>query len=159
MPQGLLALDLATVTGYAYLKSLEDTPISGACRMVSVDKSGAGFFICFEKFIDELITRFNPHTIVLEAPFIGAMRNLNVARRLIGFTILTEMAAVKHSVPRVREVAHGSVKKFFTGNGHASKEDMIFKCQQKGWDPQDDNEADALAILCFSVSVIHGVEI
>jgi len=159
MPQGLLALDLATVTGYAYLKSLENTPISGTCRIISVDKSSVGYFIAFEKFIDDLITLSDPHTIVFEAPFIGAIRNLNTVRRLTGFTLLTEMAAYKKSIPRIREVNNSSVKKFFTGNGRADKKDMIFKCRSKGWDPKDDNEADALAILCLGVSIIYGVEI
>ncbi len=159
MTKGLLALDLATTLGWAYLSSPGQAPVSGTHKIIPTDKSGAGYFVAFEKFIGDLIVLHNPHTIVFEAPFVGAIRNLNTARRLIGFVVLTELVAHKKGVPRIREVNNSSVKKFFTGNGRADKKDMIFKCRSKGWYPKDDNEADALAILCLGVSVIHGVEI
>lgn len=41
----------------------------------------------------------------------------------------------------------GTIKKFWTGKGNASKEDMIAKAVQLGYSPADDNEADALALL------------
>ena len=159
MGKGLLTLDLATITGWAYLGSPSDKPMSGTHKIAPADKSDAGFFIEFEKFIDDLLTLHNPHTVVFEAPFMGSIKNLNTARRLIGFAVLTELVSAKKGVSRIKEVNNSTVKKFFTGNGRAEKKDMIFKCHQKGWKPKDDNEADALAILAFSMSTIMGVEI
>lgn len=159
MPKGLLALDLATTLGWAYIISPVHAPLSGTHKIISTDKSSVGYFVAFEKFISDLIVLHNPDTIIFEAPFLGKIRNLNTARKLIGLCILTELVAHKKGVPEIREVNNSSVKKFFTGNGRADKKDMIFKCRSKGWDPQDDNEADALAILCLGVSVIYGVEI
>jgi len=39
-----------------------------------------------------------------------------------------------------------SVKKSFTGNGRASKDDMKIECSRRGVDPIDDNHADAVAV-------------
>ena len=39
------------------------------------------------------------------------------------------------------------IKKHITGNGNASKEDMIYHINLRGFDVADDNEADALGVL------------
>ncbi len=39
----------------------------------------------------------------------------------------------------------GSLKKFWTGKGNASKDEMIAAAQKRGFNPATDNEADALA--------------
>ncbi|GHT98694.1 hypothetical protein FACS1894126_4420 [Alphaproteobacteria bacterium] len=45
----------------------------------------------------------------------------------------------------------GTIKKFATGKGNASKEEMIAFAKSQGFTPVDDNEADALAILLLSL--------
>ena len=44
-------------------------------------------------------------------------------------------------------VAVGTLKKHFTSNGHAKKEDMISRARELGWKPKDDNHADAIALM------------
>jgi hypothetical protein len=44
-------------------------------------------------------------------------------------------------------VGVGQIKKFWTGKGNATKEQMIDEARARGFDPIDDNEADALALL------------
>jgi Holliday junction resolvasome RuvABC endonuclease subunit len=41
----------------------------------------------------------------------------------------------------------GTIKKGWTGNGAARKEAMIAEAVRRGFEPDDDNEADALAIM------------
>lgn len=41
----------------------------------------------------------------------------------------------------------GVIKKHITGKGNANKEAVITAIKAKGFEPADDNEADALAIL------------
>ena len=41
----------------------------------------------------------------------------------------------------------GAIKKFATGNGNASKLAMMAAMEKRGHKLQDDNEADALALL------------
>jgi Holliday junction resolvasome RuvABC endonuclease subunit len=45
----------------------------------------------------------------------------------------------------------GTIKKFATGRGNASKEEMIAAAKSRGFEPVDDNEADALAILFLAL--------
>ncbi len=159
MKTGLLALDIATTTGHAFLSRPGVAPVSGIFTVAPGNKDSAQYFLQFEQLITDLINLHNPHTIIFEAPFVGSMKNLNTARRLIGFAVIAELVALKLGVLRVLEVHNASVKKHFTGNGRADKQDMIFECQRRGWEPIDDNEADALAILCLGMSVLNGVEI
>jgi hypothetical protein len=41
----------------------------------------------------------------------------------------------------------GQIKKFWIGRGNATKDDMIAEARARGFDPVDDNEATALALL------------
>lgn len=41
----------------------------------------------------------------------------------------------------------GEIKRSWTGKGNASKKEMIAEARRRGYDPCDDNEADAIAIL------------
>ncbi len=49
-------------------------------------------------------------------------------------------------------VAVGTIKKFVTGSGNAKKEAVIAALQQQGFDVEDDNAADALALLLFALN-------
>lgn len=40
-----------------------------------------------------------------------------------------------------------TIKRFITGKGNASKSEVIEAVKGKGFIPQDDNEADALALM------------
>ena len=46
-------------------------------------------------------------------------------------------------------VAVGTIKKSFTGSGNANKERMIAECVRRGFNPVDDNEADAIALFDY----------
>lgn len=43
----------------------------------------------------------------------------------------------------------GTIKKHATGNGAAKKDAMMNAARKRGFEPQDDNEADALALLSY----------
>lgn len=42
-----------------------------------------------------------------------------------------------------------TLKKYATTNGRASKEEMMMAARDRGWDPEDDNECDALFVLQY----------
>jgi Holliday junction resolvasome RuvABC endonuclease subunit len=46
-------------------------------------------------------------------------------------------------------VAVGTIKKHITGKGNASKQAVIKAVEAKWYRPQDDNEADAIALLDY----------
>ena len=41
----------------------------------------------------------------------------------------------------------GTLKKFWTGSGSSGKPEMIRECERREFNPEDDNAADAIAIL------------
>lgn len=43
----------------------------------------------------------------------------------------------------------GTIKKSICGKGNANKEEIIDAIKKKGYEPKDDNEADAIALLCW----------
>ena len=47
-------------------------------------------------------------------------------------------------------VSVGTIKKHWTGKGNANKYEMIKEARKRGFQPIDDNEADALAILDYA---------
>ena len=55
-----------------------------------------------------------------------------------------------HNIP-YSGVPVGTIKKHATGKGNANKDLMIQAAQKRGYAPADDNEADALALLHWSL--------
>ena len=51
----------------------------------------------------------------------------------------------------------GTIKRHATGKGNAGKDLVIAAMRAKGFNPEDDNEADALAILSWMIDTQGGV--
>jgi Holliday junction resolvasome RuvABC endonuclease subunit len=51
----------------------------------------------------------------------------------------------------------GTIKKHASGKGNAPKQAMIDAARQRGFNPADDNEADAIAILLWALETKGGV--
>jgi hypothetical protein len=51
----------------------------------------------------------------------------------------------------------GTIKRFITGKGNADKLAVVAAVRARGFAPADDNEADAIAILLWSVETHGGV--
>jgi Holliday junction resolvasome RuvABC endonuclease subunit len=56
-----------------------------------------------------------------------------------------------HQIP-YQGVPVGTIKKHATGKGNAGKADMIAAMRARGFNPADDNEADALALLGWALN-------
>ena len=50
----------------------------------------------------------------------------------------------------------GTIKRHATGKGNAPKQAMIDAVRAKGFSPEDDNEADAIAILLWALDARGG---
>src|SRR3546814_15235042 len=61
------------------------------------------------------------------------------------------MAADRNCV-KVRTVGVGEIKKHWTGWGDTSKDGMIAEARRRGFRPDSDNAADALAILNWALT-------
>ncbi len=58
---------------------------------------------------------------------------------------------------RYQGVPVGTIKRFATGKGNAGKEAVLAAMRQRGFQPADDNEADAIAILLWAMETRGGV--
>ena len=72
-------------------------------------------------------------------------------------TFLSSLTAwcEEHSIP-YEGVPVGTIKKFITGKGNADKTAVIAAVKALGHQPEDDNEADALALLHFAREQMMG---
>ena len=51
----------------------------------------------------------------------------------------------------------GTIKRFATSKGNADKQAMIAAVRARGFEPADDNEADAIAILLWALETNGGL--
>jgi len=72
-----------------------------------------------------------------------------------GFLAVLSAYCEQHNIPYAG-VPVGTIKRHWTGKGNASKADMIAAARARGYEPSDDNQADALALLDYAVVTWHG---
>ena len=141
---GILALDLGSKTGWAL--SLKNNIFSGTESFHNDRFSGGGMrFLKFQRWLDSLNT-LQPG--LREIYFEEVRRHLGTdAAHVYGglLAILTSWCEEKQ-IP-YQGVPVTALKKFITGKGNASKEEIITEIRKRGHHPHDDNEADALALL------------
>lgn len=143
----VLALDTGTKTGFAI--GYPDDKIESGVQDFSLKRGeSAGMrFIIFRAWLEKIITATAPDLIVYEQAHHrgGAATDLCVGMT----TRIVEIAAL-HDI-NCTSCHSAKLKKFATGSGRASKEDMIVAAEKlTGIKPQDDNEADALCLLAFA---------
>jgi Holliday junction resolvasome RuvABC endonuclease subunit len=62
----------------------------------------------------------------------------------------------QHGIP-YQGVPVGTIKRHITGKGNADKHAVIAAVRERGFNPADDNEADAIAILLWAIDTHGGV--
>lgn len=143
----ILALDLGTKTGWAL--SFNGTIFSGTENFATSRFSGGGMrFLRFRNWLDYI----HDKTPVEGVFFEEVRRHLGVDAAHVYGGFLAHLSAwcEDHQIP-YQGVSVGIIKKHATGKGNASKDEIISAMKMKGFDPKDDNEADALALLDFSL--------
>lgn len=144
----ILALDLGTKTGWAVKD--RDGQISSGTFCVTVKKNNhpATRWIEFRKHINLLLENYNVNTVIYEQVFNHAGIR---ASHVYGAyeAILVETCFIRNC--ELKGVGVGTVKKFATGRGNASKDQMIEAARHFGFDPVDHNQADAIHILRYAV--------
>lgn len=143
----VLTFDLGTKTGWA--ARTEEGIVSGTGNFGRKTHEGEGMrYLRFDMFLADLFARYRPDLIAYEE--VRRHKGTIAAHVYGGFQgILTrsaEAGAISYS-----GVPVGKIKKHATGQGNAGKEQMIQAARARGHDPVDDNEADALAILYYSL--------
>jgi Holliday junction resolvasome RuvABC endonuclease subunit len=167
----LITLDLATKTGFAIAEipaaplptSLEiaggaETPVvkSGAVVFGSPGCEIGVFMHAAHRWLDRVLTDHPITCCIFEAPIMPKMTQLNTLRKLYGLAALVEMMCVEHDL-LVYEANASTVYKHFgvKGKGKERKKAAVAACMGYGWRPESDDEADALMIWHYGVSVLQ----
>ena len=151
----ILALDLGTKTGWAInddgviRSGMEDfTPKKG-------DHIGKRYCDFTSWLVDMIIDYDLPDYVYYEMPH---MRGRRATEVLHGYLTCLQNTCYQQELDDPIAVHPGTIKKFATGNGRASKEDMIL--EPNDWvriekTITDDNEADAICLLKYAESQLE----
>ena len=152
MTGAILALDLGTKMGYAVSTFDKSNLFDSGTKDFSLKRhEGGGLrYLRFRYFLDHLKESCGPfEQIVYEK--VRRHKGTEAAHIYGGFQAELCSWGEKHQTPYGSlEVAE--IKRFVTGRGNASKDDMVLGVQDRGFEPIDDNEADAIAILLYRLA-------
>lgn len=154
LPHPVLALDLGTATGWA-LRGADGLIVSGtACFRPRRFDGGGMRYLRFTNWMTELDRLSGPISAIW---FEEVRRHAGTdASHVYGglMATLTSWAELR-GIP-YEGVPVGTIKRFATGKGNANKAAMIEAIRQRGFSPEDDNEADALALLLWALDAKGG---
>lgn len=138
----ILALDLGTKAGWA---TVSNENISSGVQKFANDRfSGGGMrYLKFERWLSGMPV---PSQVVFEE--VRRHRGTDAAHVYGGLMAVLTKWCEANSIP-YQGVPVGTIKKHWTGKGNANKNAMIYEAKKRGFDPEDDNEADAIALLHY----------
>jgi hypothetical protein len=151
----MLALDLGTITGWA-LRAHDGLITSGTVSFRPSRYDGGGMrYLRFTNWLTELDQLSGPIAAIW---YEEVRRHAGTdAAHVYGGLMATLTAwAELRGVP-YQGVPVGTVKKHATGQGNAGKPAMITAARARGFNPSDDNEADAIAILLWAMDTMGGL--
>jgi crossover junction endodeoxyribonuclease RuvC len=143
----ILALDLGTTTGFAF--GGDGITVIGTWSLKGSRYEGGGSrFLRFRQHLEETYAAGTPGRVFFEE----VRRHIGTdAAHVYGglLAILTAFCEEK-GIP-YEGVPVGTIKKFWTGKGNAKKDAMIEEARNRGFSVDNDNEADALALLHWAM--------
>ncbi|MCX5966937.1 MAG: hypothetical protein NTV57_04680 [Cyanobacteria bacterium] len=153
----VLALDLGTSTGWA-LQERSGRICSGSQPFRPQRYEGGGMrFLRFQRWLTELSdsgSHSSPGQPLIDQVVFEEVRRhagVDAAHAYGGFLGQLGSFCEHHHIP-YQGVPVGTIKRFITGKGNASKEAVITAVRGLGHSPVDDNEADALALLHWAIA-------
>ena len=151
----ILAIDLGTTTGWA-LRTTSGVILSGSRGFRPHRFEGGGMrYLRFVAWLDSV----HEHAGRLDAVYFEEVHRhtaTDAAHVFGGFLAALTAWCEQREIPYAG-VPVGTIKLFATGKGNAGKAGVIAAMQARGFNPTDDNEADALAILLWAIETRGGV--
>ncbi|TXH49740.1 MAG: hypothetical protein E6Q97_22105 [Desulfurellales bacterium] len=138
-----LALDLGTTTGWALVNPSGLITSGTESFKVGRFEGGGMRYLRFSRWLDEMAAHG------LAGIWFEEVRRhagTDAAHVYGGLMAHLTAWAENRNIP-YQGVPVGTIKKHATGKGNAPKEAMIAAAKSWGFNPADDNEADALALL------------
>jgi len=157
----VLALDLGTCTGWA-LQERSGRICSGSQPFRPQRYEGGGMrFLRFQRWLTELShSPASSNQLLIDQLVFEEVRRhagVDAAHAYGGFLGQLGCFCEHHRIP-YQGVPVGTIKRFITGRGNASKAEVLAAVRQLGYQPVDDNEADALALLHWAISSTGGAD-
>jgi len=152
---GILAVDLGTMTGYA-VRTPDGSITSGTVSFRPSRYDGGGMrYLRFRGWLKELATDVGGLSAIY---FEEIRRHLSTDAAHVHGGLLAVLTAwaEQREIP-YQGVPVGTIKRHVTGKGNADKAAVIAAVRARGFNPADDNEADALAILLWATETQGGV--
>lgn len=149
----ILALDLGQRTGWA-VRNRDGAIASGVHEFRPSRFEGGGMrFLRFRRWLFEMGSIPLGIDVVV---FEEVRRNISTdsAHAYGGYLAHLSAWAEENKIP-YQGVPVGTIKRHITGIGNATKQAVIDAVRRRGFQPVDDNEADALALLDWAIA--HGI--
>jgi Holliday junction resolvasome RuvABC endonuclease subunit len=157
----VLALDLATETGWALGKPGDNYPRSGTIRFASKGASHRAILHDAHNWLTVFLMNERVDQAVIEQEvrkresWKSSIAADNLTVKLIG---IAEERLFAARIYKIEFAPVNSVRKFFIGDGSVKRDSAkwqtVQRCEALGWAPADDNAADALAIWAWRCSII-----
>ena len=144
----ILALDLGTKLGWAV--RARDGAVWHGTEAFTPRKSWTPGqrWLRARSFLTDLIVRHQATVIAYED--VKRHVGTDAAHAYGAFLCIVQMVADSHRAT-LQPVGVGTIKKHWTGKGNADKDAMLAQARARGFRPETDNDADALAILHWAV--------
>lgn len=160
----ILALDIATVTGFAR-GHLGEIPSSGSIRFdggAARPTDNQVFGAALYWIIALLEQGPLPNVVIMEALLpptaMKGETTTAVRDRLGGLHGIMRGVAHRYGIGEISTVSVGAVRSHFIGDRSlrraAAKREVLYKCRALGWPARDHNAADACAIWSFACGLI-----
>jgi hypothetical protein len=147
-PGAILALDLGQTTGWA-VRTPDGVITSGTAEFKPGRHEGGGMgYLRFRRWLEEMRATCGVAEVVYEE--VAAHRGVAASHAYGGFLAHLTAWAEARQIPYAG-VPVGTIKRHVTGRGNADKDAVIAAVRALGFDPADDNEADALALLDWAL--------
>jgi Holliday junction resolvasome RuvABC endonuclease subunit len=151
----ILALDLGTTTGWA-VRTARCRILHGTAEFRPSRYEGGGMrYLRFGKWLDQTLDV----TAGIDAVYFEEIRKhagTDAAHVFGGLLATLTSWCEQHGLP-YQGVPVGTIKRFAAGKGNADKAAMISAVRERGFEPADDNEADAIAILLWALETNGGL--
>jgi hypothetical protein len=155
----VLALDLATVTGWAWGQP-GSLPKFGHERFAKQGEPRPVAYRKFRLWLDLFCSARRPDLIVFESPavpsFMGGKTNIETIRLLMGLAEhLEEWAWEKFEL---REATTAQVRAHFIGRNlrsNVAKPLVMARCRERGWMVETTDEADACALFSYQCAFLR----
>ena len=156
----VLALDLATVTGFAY-GAPGKVPTFGHLRFVNQGTSRAGLYRAFRSWLEKWErSNIQRDLIVYESAAIPSIMtgrtNIDTIKTLIGLCEHLEEWA--YNRVELREASVSQVRAHFIGRNmkaNVAKPMTMDRCRELGWNVENHDEADACALWDYQCSFLR----